>query len=88
MIITLGVDDAVHFQAQVTLCDNCANGIMAEVLKERTRVSRAHNLHLCLPALGPSGKAGIVCVVSGFGGCNWIGKMFTMLSAVSGTNWE
>lgn len=23
MIITLGVDDAVHFQAQVTLCDNC-----------------------------------------------------------------
>lgn len=38
MIITpRRVDDAVHFQAQVTLCANCSNGVMAEVLKEGTR---------------------------------------------------
>lgn len=84
MIITLGVDiSKLRSHFVIT-----ANGIMAEVLKERTRVSRAQNLHLCLSPLGPSGKTGIFGVFSGFGGCNWIGKVFTMLSAVSGTNWE
>lgn len=41
MIITpQRVDDAVHLRAQVTLCANCSNGIMAGVLKGGTRVSR------------------------------------------------